>query len=421
MPEKPQQILEVLRKGFHLAKSGRPGPVFINLPLNLFGKEVSNIPEKIDRKKTRIKKEEVAKVARLLTSSKNPLIWAGEGVMRAQAVSLLSELATLLEIPVMTNLSGRGAFDETNSLSLRIPIFDLPLDILKGADLILAIGVKLTSMNTRNYALPLPKNLIQIDIEPEKRCGYRKKLEIKACPQQFLAELLEELKGKVKKEKGKNIIVNTFKTALKDYQDYFEPIASKEVSPVMPPRFFKELVAYLDHKEFIYVVDSVWGVHCYHSPAISVKDLHITLGSFGCLGLALPAAIGAAIAAPDKLIISLSGDGSFLFNCQELSTAADLNLKNLIQIVFVNNGYGSLNHLQNFLCGGRNFAVDWRAIDYVKLAQGMGAEGFLIREPQQIEKTFAQAERIDGPTLIAVETENIPTMPESTYKRLLKG
>lgn len=421
IPEKPQEILEVLRKGFYFAKSGRPGPVFVNLPLNLFGKDVGNIPGKMSRKNPRIKREEVVQVARLLKSAKNPLIWAGEGVIRAQAVSLLAELAKTLNIPVMTNIAGRGAFDETNPLSLRVPIYDLPLDTLKGADLILAIGIKLTAMNTRNYALPLPKNLIQLDIEPGKRCIQKKKLEIKACPQEFLTELLKELKGKIKKEIRKNFILDKFKAALKDYHNSFESIASEEVSPVVPPRFLKELVEYLDHKEFIYITDSVWGAHCYHSPAISGKAPHITMGSFGCLGLALPAAIGAAIASPEKLIISLSGDGSFLFNSQELSTAADLNLRNLIQVVFVDNGYGSLKHLQNFLCAGRSFAVDWKPIDFIKLAQGLGIEGLLIREPQEIKKTLKQAEELDGPTLIAVETKNIPTMPEKVVKALIKG
>ena len=87
----------------------------------------------------------------------------------------------------------------------------------------------------------------------------------------------------------------------------------------------------------------------------------------------------------------------------------------------MDNGYGSLKHLQNLLCGGESFAVDWRAIDYVKLAQGLGTEGLLIREPREIKNTLKQAEEIDGPTLIAVETKNIPTMPEKVIKTLIKG
>jgi len=119
-------------------------------------------------------------------------------------------------------------------------------------------------------------------------------------------------------------------------------------------------------------------------------------------------------------VVSLSGDGAILFNCQELSTAADLNLTNLIQIVFVNSGYGSIKLLQNFLCGGNNIAVDWKPIDYVKLAESMGMKGVLVRDPKEIAGTLRDVAG-KGPVLVAVETENMSTMPEKVYKGLLKG
>jgi len=418
IPEDTRQILEVLRKGFSVAKSGRPGPVLISLPSNLFGKEVRKIPGKFTRKNPRIKKEDVVRVADLLASSKNPLIWAGEGVIRAGASDLLYQLAEILQAPVMTNLSGRGAFDETHPLAMRVPIYDLPLHTLEGTDLLLAIGIKLTTWNTTGYSLPVPKNLIQVDSEPEKRCRYKKALEIKACPREFLVELLGELDGKIKKEKRENVVLENFKKSLRGYQDYWKPIASKETPPVTPPRFFRELIEYLGGKEFIYVTDYTWVLHCYQSPAISDKAFHISIGSFGCLGLALPAAIGAALASPEKLIVSISGDGSFLFNCQELSTAAHLNLNNLIQVVLVNSGYGSIRNFQKLFCGGRTIGVDWRSIDFVKIAEGMGVKGFFVREPHEIRTALEGSQK--GPALIAVEVENISPMSESVIRDLAK-
>jgi acetolactate synthase-1/2/3 large subunit len=421
IPETPEQILNVLRKGFSLARSGRPGPVFINLPSNLFIEDVQQIPGKISPKRPEINKSDVETVAGLLSSSRSPLIWAGEGIIRAQAKNLLAELAEILGAPVMTNLSGRGAFDETHPLSLRVPVYDLPIDLMKEADLILAVGLQLTSVTTRNYTLPMPANLIHVDISPEKSCGYKKRLEIKACPHEFLTALIPKLKGTVRREKKENTIVKTFEKSLREYRQHFEPIASREIPPTTPPRFFRELNSFIEHREFVYVTDSVWAPHCFQSPPISSKDVHISIGSFGCLGLALPAAIGAGIASPERLIVSMSGDGAFLFNCQELSTAADLDLKNLLQVVLVNNGYGSLKHLQTLLHGGRTIAVDWKPIDYVKLAESMGVKGFLIREPREIKGTLTTFQKFGGPALIAVEVENIPTMPESAYKALAKS
>jgi acetolactate synthase-1/2/3 large subunit len=421
IPETPEQILEVLRKGFSLARAGRPGPVLINLPSNLFAHDVKTIPARISPEKPRINKSDIETVAALLSSSRSPLIWAGEGVLRAQAMNHLAELAEILDAPVMTNLSGRGAFDEKHPLSLRAPLYDLPPDIMQEADLIMAVGIQLTSVTTRNYTLPMPANLIHIDIAPEKRSGYRKRLEIRACPREFLTALLTELKGRGKREQRSNAILKTFENSLQEYRNYFEPIASREIPPVTPPRFFRELNNFIGHREFIYVTDSVWAPHCFQSPPISAKAAHISIGSFGCLGLALPAAIGAAIASPEKLVVGISGDGAFLFNCQELSTAADLDLKNLLQIVLVNNGYGSLKHLQHLLHGGRNIAVDWKPVDYVKLAESMGVKGLFIREPGEIKEALAAFEKNGGPLLIAVEVENIPTMPESAYRVLARS
>ncbi|HUT84640.1 MAG TPA: thiamine pyrophosphate-binding protein [Thermodesulfobacteriota bacterium] len=421
IPKTPSQIPDVIRRGFFLAQSGRPGPVFINLPLNLFAKEVEHIPGKIIPKNPEINRPDVRTAAGLLSAAKHPLIWAGEGVIRAQAMTLLAQLAEILDAPVMTNLSGRGAFDETHPLSLRIPMYDLSPDIMKEADLILAVGLQLTSVTTRKYTLPMPANLIHIDIAPEKRCGYKKRLEIKACPGEFLSTLVAELQGQGKREKRENTILKTFEKSLQEYRQYFEPIAARETPPITPPRFFREFIGFLGQRDFVYVTDSVWAPHCFQSPAISAKDIHISIGSFGCLGLALPAAIGAALASPERLAVSISGDGAFFFNCQELSTAADLNLKNLLQIVLVNDGYGSLKHLQTLLHGGRTIAVDWKPVDHVKLAESMGVKGLLIREPKDIKKALDTFEKTGGPLLIAVEVENIPTMPESAYRILAKS
>jgi acetolactate synthase-1/2/3 large subunit len=421
LPKDPPQVLEVLRKGFAVARAGRPGPVLIDLPVNLLREGLDSIPPKIEIVNPPVKKEEVIKVASLLTSAKNPLIWAGEGILRAAAIPLLSELAEMLHAPVMTNLSGRGAFDETHPLSLRAPIYDLPLDTIEGADIILALGIKLTVMNTRNYELPVPRKLIQVEIEPEEKCGFKDKIEIRACPKEFLQNLLQELKGKVRREAGENPVLRNFRTSLEKYRNYFDPIASRETAPITPPRLLKGLGEFLSEKEFVYVTDSVWGPHCYLAPAISGKALHITLSALGCLGLAFPAAIGAAVASPEKIVVSVSGDGAFLFNCQELSTAAELGLKNLIQIVLVNTGYGSIKLLQNYLCGGRNIAVDWKSIDYAKLAESMGVKGVLVQETQEIEQVFKEFEERGGPVLMAVRTENIPTVPEDIYKTLLRG
>jgi acetolactate synthase-1/2/3 large subunit len=421
IPETPGQILDVIRKGFSLARSGRPGPVFINLPLNLFTKEVEHIPGKIIPKNPEINRSDVVIAAGLLTAAKHHLIWAGEGVIRSQAQNSLAQLAEILDAPVMTNLSGRGAFDETHPLALRVPMYDLSPDIMKEADLILAVGLQLTSVTTRNYALPMPANLIHIDISPEKRCGYKKRLKITACPGEFLSALVTELKGQEKRAKRENTILKTFEKSLQEYRQYFEPIAARETPPIAPPRFFRELIGFLGQRDFVYVTDSVWAPHCFQSPAISARDIHISIGSFGCLGLALPAAIGAALASPERLAVSISGDGAFFFNCQELSTAADLNLKNLLQIVLVNDGYGSLKHLQTLLHAGRNIAVDWKPVDHVKLAESMGVKGLLIREPQDIKKALDTFEKTGGPLLIAVAVENIPTMPESAYRVLVKS
>ena len=140
-------------------------------------------------------------------------------------------------------------------------------------------------------------------------------------------------------------------------------------------------------------------------PEMKSKRGFFSIRSFGCLGFALPGAIGASFSQKNRKIISLSGDGGFMFNCQDLSTAADYRLKNFIQIVLNNNGYSSLNYLANRQYSRQDDYYMWNGIDFSGFAKSMGVKPIEIKSPSAITSALKKAFSEDGPHLINVITK----------------
>src|SRR3989338_5188945 len=412
-PQKAVEVIPAIQKAILYSKDGKPGPVYINIPAHLLKEEIKagNISQKpvVRNRKPKVDKVKLRKVAELLEKSKSPIIFAGSGVLRAEATSELQKLAEKLQIPVMTTLGGKGAIPESHPLSIASPSFDFSFEYLTEADLALLIGARLNPVNTKMETLNLPKTIVRVDASPEKKSKYKVTLNIKSDCREFLAELLKEI-DKKKIVPKKNRIMEKFSSALIDYRNYYEQASKSDNGLISPPALFKKLSEILRGKDFIFLSDSVWIPSTYLFPKILKPYSFACIRSFGCLGFAFPAGIGAAVANPQKKIISLSGDGAFLFNCQEIASCTDYSLTNLYQIIMVNDGYGSIKELEKNMLQGKSTAVDWKPIDFLKLAEGFGAKGFLIRNENELEDILFKALRENGPSVIAVRVKNMPTI-----------
>ena len=418
-PQRPGDVIPALQKGLAYSQHGKPGPVYLNIPANLLQEESPAVNSKFKIQNSKLNKEEIKKAVEVLQRSQSPIIFAGSGVLRAGATRELQTLAEELQIPVMTTLGGKGIIPENHPLAIGTPSFDISFEFLEEADLALVIGARLNPVNTKMETLQLPKIIIRVDTNPEKKSKYKPALNIKSDCREFLTELLNEVRKK-KIAPQKNRIMEIFKSALSNYKNYYGKNFDSERRLITPPELFEELSEVLENEDFIFLTDSVWIPSTYLLPKILKPYSFACIRSFGCLGFALPAAIGAAIANPNKKIISLSGDGAFLFNCQEVASSVDYNLKNLYQIIMINDGYGSIKHLEQNMLDGKSTAVSWKPVDFAKIAEGFGAKGFLINEKGKLEQTLKEVLKEDGPSVISVNVENIPTMRKEVMKTLLK-
>jgi acetolactate synthase-1/2/3 large subunit len=171
-------------------------------------------------------------------------------------------------------------------------------------------------------------------------------------------------------------------------------------------RFLVELSAFLEKRDATIFSDSIWIPYTHLLPRARKLRSFFSMCSFGCLGFALPAAIGACLGDRRKKIISLSGDGSFLFNCQDLSTVANYRLKNFIQIIFNNSGFASLHNLASSRYGRQNGYYLWDRIDYHGFSESLGVKAITVDSPSKITSALTKAFDGNGPYVINVITDD---------------
>jgi acetolactate synthase-1/2/3 large subunit len=190
---------------------------------------------------------------------------------------------------------------------------------------------------------------------------------------------------------------------------------------VKPQQFMQALTAAVKGSDFIYMTESVWAFMRGISPRVQKPLRFGIVQSFGCLGFSLPAAIGAAIAHPEHRVIGISGDGGFLFSCQEIATAADNALANLVYFIITNNQFRNFYYTQQELFAGRHIATSWKQIDFARVAEGFGAKGYTISRPDEVEPTIARVLSEPGPAIVSVITDSVPTPEEEMFVQKMKN
>ena len=414
--QKITDMPNAVQKVFREATVGRPRPVLLEIFEDAFLDEIAEDeilifdPERYrTSEKPAISNELVEKALDLILNAKNPLILSGGGVSRSEAWNELREFAEYLQIPVITTVMGIGTITNKSKCLLGVGAAGPGLKAAPEADVILALGCKF-SFTLAHGEEPFWKNsqtLIQVDIDPSI-IGRAKPitLGIVGDCKQFLSQILEEVKktDKVDKREWLEDLADMRHKAIQKMNKK----AMRDKTPMMPKRMIKEILEGID-EDAILIVDggdiaasTVEQIDFYkdRTPLSTLQAI-----GMGQLGTAIPYGIGAKLAKPDKQVLSITGDGSFMINVQDLETAVRLGLKNLIYVVANNNAWGMIKSGQKLFMGKRYIDVDLPEFNYAKCAEGFGCYGEVITDPNELKPALERAKNSGKPAVLDVKIE----------------
>ncbi|MBL7179356.1 MAG: biosynthetic-type acetolactate synthase large subunit [Pseudomonadota bacterium] len=395
--KRTEDLARIIKEAFYLASSGRPGPVLIDIPKDVGVNAIDYKPPK----QTKLKSynptyspniKQLHKVVALIKNAKNPVIMAGGGVILSKASEELTELARKTQIPVTHTLMGLGGFPGTDPLFLGMIGMHgtYRANMSTGeCDLLMGIGVRFDDRVTgRTDAFAPNAKIVHIDIDPT---SIRKNIPVTAPVVGDCKITLDQLNKLLDKED-----LGDLKKKRKSWLDQIEhwkstkPLAYNQ-KDVIKPQFVVEKLYQLTQGDAIITTEvgqnQMWAAQYY---LFDKPNRFITSGGLGCMGFGLPAAIGAQLACPDKLVVDVAGDGSIQMNIQEMATAVQCGLA--VKVVILNNGYlGMVRQWQQLFFDKRYSAtcLDY-APDFVKLAEAYGAVGLRATKPEEVEPVLKE-------------------------------
>ena len=393
----PAEVPEIVHEAFHNLKNGRPRPVEIEIPPETLAEvgEVELLEPEAPRPVS-APAGQVEAAAEALIGAAKPLIWAGGGVISSEGSEALTKLAEFLQAPVVTTAEGKGAISDHHPLSLGALWLRNDTIARKefGHDVILAVGTRLVTSQWLDG-----QKVVQIDIDPEEiGRGYTDTLRVEGDAKLTMENLLTALSTKTSAREDNTAAVSAQKTQ-----------RSNDIIKVQPQGELLEAVRRAVPEDGI-LISGMTQLGYYsraHFPVYEPRTF-ITSSYSGNLGYAYPTALGAKVAQPDKAVVCLSGDGGFMFNSQEMSTAVAHNI-NVVVVVFNDNAYGNVKRDQMNQFSGRTIGVELHNPDFVKLAEAYGARGFVANGPAELEATLKEALTLDAPVLIEVPVGPMPS------------
>ena len=404
-PERMEEMQKAVAEALSSASTGRPGPVYLNIPINLMGQSARMRDVHFQQKPCESSISHVKKALNLIKVSQEPVIFAGSGVIRSGAEKELAEFIKLTGIPIFTSLGGRGAIPEGRHLVMGMPSYNFDVSFLNTSDLFIVLGTRLNPVNLRMGRIKIPERMVQVDIDEENPKFKKADIYIKSDIRKFLTLMNHEIKQDRHYQKlYLSRIYDAYRKSYSDFSSTEQHNIGKSSSRLTAQSFLLELSKFLEKKDAVLFTDSIWIPYSHLLPPARKPRSFFSMRSFGCLGFALPAALGACLTDQRRKIVSLSGDGAFLFNCQELSTAATYRLKNFIQVILNNNGFSSLYNLASRRFVGQNGYYLWDKIDYHGFSESLGVRAITVDSLSKITMALTKAFNGNGPYLINVIT-----------------
>jgi acetolactate synthase-1/2/3 large subunit len=429
--DKPQLFPEIIDKAFLLAESGQPGPVLVDVPMDVFSAEVdSSLFARLDGNTQVLRKPSIdlataREIVRHLAEAAHPVVYAGGGVVLGQASEELRAFVDHLGIPVAHSLMGKGALPDDHPLVLGMSGFwgtALVNKTCLEADWVLGIGTRFKEADCsswyRDYTFNIPPTrLIHIDIEPsEIGRNFATELGVVADLKQALTVLLQVARELYPAGRGHAPLVHRIAEFRREFADSNRTMQLSDAFPMMPERILAEVRALLP-RDAIIVTDVGWNKNGVGQQfPIYTPGSFLTPGGFATMGFGPAAAIGAKMARPDRVVVSLVGDGGFGQNPAVLATAVEQNLP-IVWLVMNNNAYGTIAGLQLAAYGithGTLFpsaSGGWeqQTPNYADIARAYGCLGERLTSAAALAPALKRALASGRPYVLDVPMKNNPT------------
>ncbi len=407
-------LAKTIKEAFYIATTGRPGPVLVDIPKDVAQayteyKPVKDVKLRSYNPNYEPNMKQLDRVVGLIRSSRRPLIFAGGGVILSNASKELVKFARKIQAPVTTSLMGLGAFPASDPLWLGMlgmhGTYSANLSTAK-CDLLIGIGVRFDDRVTGKIStFASNAKIVHIDIDPT---SISKNIPVHTPIVGDCNVTLNKLNKLLEKED-----LEELKTVRKPWIDQIidwkstNPLAYEQTD-IIKPQFVVEKIFEVTKGDAIITTEvgqnQMWSAQYYH---FDKPNRFITSGGLGTMGFGLPAAIGAQVACPDKLVIDIAGDGSIQMNIQEMATAVQFNLP--VKIAILNNGYlGMVRQWQELFYNRCYSCTDMtHTPDFVKLAEAFGAIGLRATKPEEVVPVLKKAFSVDKPVIMdfAVERE----------------
>ena len=413
-----EQLPHLLRQAFREATSGSPGPVHLDF-MGIQGEVIENgeadmeviIEEDFQRRamlRPEPGPEKIREAAQVLTAARRPVIVAGGGVTASGAQAEVVKLAEMLNIPVATSLNAKGTIPENHPLSVGVcGAYSrwCANKVVAEADLALFIGSHTGSQVTLDWRIPLPGTpVIQIDIDPsELGRSYPTRVALQGDARATVARLNDVLEPLERAE-----WVSRAQQIVREWREETEPDFRSDAQPIRPERLCQEFTDHLPDNAMLVSDTGHAGIWT----GAYIDLTHPGQGfmrAAGSLGWALPAALGAKCAIPDRPVVAFTGDGGFWYHCAELETAARYG----INAVIVVNDNRSLNQCRvgdervyaNYPGGDSDSMWQFNDVDLAKVAEAMGCYGIRVTDPARIPAALAEAVAANRPTVVDVVSD----------------
>ena len=391
------KLADTIRKAFRIAKSGRPGPVLVDIPKDITSsvtQYAAEEPGKHEQPESHIRREEVERAVELIRASERPVVFVGGGAVISDASEELMKFVNLVDAPVTDTLMGKGAFPGTD------PRYTGMLGMhgtkasnysVSECDLLIVLGARFSDRVTGNTdTFAKDARILQFDIDPAE---INKNIIIDAQVEGDIRAALEEVNRKLSQQ---------------DHHEWLEKVEGyKQKYPLKyhsegltGPYIVEEI--YRQTKGHALIVTEVGQHQMWAAQYYKYTKPHtlLTSGGLGTMGYGLGAALGAKTGCPDKTVVNIAGDGCFRMNMNEIATAVRHNIP-VIEVVVNNHVLGMVRQWQDLFYDERYSATVLRdAVDFVKLAESMGAVGIRAETQEEFRKAFAEALTLGRPVVI---------------------
>lgn len=411
---KTERIPEYVQKAIREALLGRPRPVHLDIPADVLGKSIEG--EVVCREPCEYRPMSnpaadpilVEQAVNALLKAQKPLVIVGGGVVHAKAAEILREFAEYLKVPIIATVMGSSSISKGSSTYIGLGVFSSPtIRAINESDFILALGTRFAvSLGYGKPPIwPEEKNIIQVDIDTAE-IGKNRPISMgilgdcKAVLQQMLA-LIQKKKPAAKEESD---WLKGLREARKKYWHSKDAFMNSDEIPIRNERLVHEVDKFLDDNAILIIDGGDISLYALEQLQFNTPRQLLQSVGMGHLGTSIPYAIGAKLAAPDRQVCTVSGDGSIMMNIQELSTASALNLP-FICVIANNSAWGQIKSGQKYYFKKRFIDTDLPETNFAEIAKAFGCHGERVTDPSEIRPALERAKASNRPAIVDVVTK----------------